>query len=67
MSWNTYKQRSTLRTKIRKTELKLRSEKLKLERERFKLEREERRERIETEKKEKAFMLQLLEKVLNQK
>lgn len=62
MSRNTYKQRSTLRTKIRE-----RSEELRLERERFELEREERRERIETEKKEKAFMLQLLEKVLNQK
>ncbi|XP_052692861.1 trichoplein keratin filament-binding protein-like [Crassostrea angulata] len=51
----------------KREELKLRSEELRLERERFELEREERRERIETEKKEKAFMLQLLEKVLNQK
>lgn len=51
----------------KREELKLRSEELKLERERFELEIEERRERIETEKKEKAFMLQLLEKVLNQK
>lgn len=46
----------------KREELKLRSEELKLERRRFELEREERRERIETEKKEKSFMLQLLEK-----
>uniref|UniRef100_K1Q6E3 Phosphatidylinositol-glycan biosynthesis class X protein n=1 Tax=Magallana gigas TaxID=29159 RepID=K1Q6E3_MAGGI len=48
----------------KREELKLRSEELRLERERFELEREERRERIETEKKEKAFMLQLLEKII---
>lgn len=54
MLWNTYKQRSTLRTKIRK-EFKLRSEELKLDGDIFELNREERRERIETEKKEMLF------------
>ncbi|XP_062610472.1 uncharacterized protein LOC134272239 [Saccostrea cucullata] len=59
--------KSNQESDYKKEELKVRGEELKLQRERFELEREERRERVETEKKEKALMLQLLQKALNQK
>lgn len=44
-----------IENKNKREELKIRSKELKLERRRFELEREERRERIETEKNEKAL------------